>query len=135
MHLHSSLQFDLLLLLLVELHDLDLVLLEYSALLDVELLLGLRIDLFGFLAGLLLDEGHHVLDLNLPANSSIPDRDTHQHSRIGTAYSQVRNGLRLMAGRMTGIETHHHRRARTERNTPIRMRAKLSAFRVRHKPR
>lgn len=65
-HLHSSLQFDLLLLLLVELHYFDLVLLEYSTLLDVELLLGLRIDLFGFLAGLLLDEGHHMLDLDDP---------------------------------------------------------------------
>lgn len=79
MHLHSSLQLHLLLLLLVELHDLDLILLEYSALLDVELLLGLGVDLLGLLVGLLLDEGHHVLDLRSPADSSSFE-DTHQHS-------------------------------------------------------
>lgn len=45
------------------LHDLETLLLHETALLDVELFLGLGVDLFGLLVGLLLDEGHHVLDL------------------------------------------------------------------------
>lgn len=57
------LQLDLLLLLLVVLHDLEALLLHQAALLDVELLLGLGVDLLRLLVGLLLDEGHHVLDL------------------------------------------------------------------------
>lgn len=57
------LQFHLLLLLLVVLHDLEALLLHQTSLLNVELLLGLGVDLLGFFGRLLLDEGHHVLDL------------------------------------------------------------------------
>jgi len=53
----------LLLLLLVVFHDLETLLLDQASLLNVELLLGLGIDLLGFLIGLLLNERHHVLDL------------------------------------------------------------------------
>merc|ERR1719400_2374194 len=59
------LQVNLLLLPLVILHDLQPLLLNKPPLLDVELFLGLRVDLFGFLIGFLLNEGHHVLDLLL----------------------------------------------------------------------
>ena len=43
--------------------DLEALLLDETSLLNVELLLGLGIDLLDLLIGLLLDEGHHVLDL------------------------------------------------------------------------
>ena len=43
--------------------DLEALLLDETSLLDVELLLGLGVDLLDLLVGLLLDEGHHVLDL------------------------------------------------------------------------
>ena len=43
--------------------NLEALLLDETSLLDVELLLGLGVDLLDLLVGLLLDEGHHVLDL------------------------------------------------------------------------
>ena len=43
--------------------DLEALLLDETSLLDVELLLGLGVDLLDLLVGLLLDEGHHMLDL------------------------------------------------------------------------
>ena len=43
--------------------DLEALLLDETSLLDVELLLGLGVNLLGLFVGLLLDEGHHVLDL------------------------------------------------------------------------
>ena len=47
----------------VVISDLEALLLDETSLLDVELLLGLGVDLLDLLVGLLLDEGHHVLDL------------------------------------------------------------------------
>ncbi len=69
---HFLLKLDLLLFALIVFHDLESLLLDQPSLLDVELLLGLGVDLLRLLVGLLLDEGHHVLDLKTkPKNSAV----------------------------------------------------------------
>ena len=57
----ALLHLDLLLLALVLLADLLLLRLDHAQLLDVELLIGLELDLGGLLLGLLVDELDHLL--------------------------------------------------------------------------
>ncbi|KAI8437580.1 hypothetical protein MSG28_011864 [Choristoneura fumiferana] len=64
-HLHLFLEFNLFFFFLIVFHDFKPLLLNKTALLDVELLLGLRIDFLCLFIGLLFDEGHHMLDLSM----------------------------------------------------------------------
>ena len=60
---HLFLELNLFFFLLVIFHNLEALLLDKTALLDVELLLGFGVDLLGLFVGFLFDESHHVFDL------------------------------------------------------------------------
>ena len=61
--LHFIFEGNLLLFLVIMLHDFEALSLDKPAFLDIELFLSFSINLFGLLVGFLLDEGHHMLDL------------------------------------------------------------------------
>lgn len=63
--IHSPLKLHLFLLLLVKVHYLKPLFCDESTLLDIELFFGLCVDLFSLFIGLLFNEGHHVLDLQV----------------------------------------------------------------------
>lgn len=61
--LHFLLEFNLLLLPFIKLHNLKALLLDQTTLFNIEFFLGLSVNFFDFFISFLLDEAHHLFDL------------------------------------------------------------------------